>query len=578
MNDRKSRTSGQVVSGALMLGLATVVSKVIGTLQKIPLQNIGGDGVFGIYNAVYPFYVLLVVIASAGIPVAVARLVAECEAAGDERGSEKMLYASCLLMSVTGLIGFVALMSGAEAIAGWIGNRHTVPAIQSSAYALLVMPLAAALRGYNQGRGEMNSTAVSQVIEQTGRVTVMIALLLYYTSHGAPNETVAAGATFGSFAGGVCGLLTMGIYWWIEHRKQRSRKARKREEAIAEAADEALSDDVALQAVRFVEGAVVLDGTPPREGAGSPTLWSWMRRLAWTALPICLGAIVMPAVNVVDVFTVPRLLLEQGLSESAALAQFGIYSRAFPLVQLVTMVAGSLAVGLVPAVAEAVRRQDEQQLRALIRTAQRWAWLLGLAATVGLMALAEPINVALYTDNAGWTAFVLVASTAVSGVFQAVTAALMQGMGAVRAPALHLLAAACVKAALNVWLVPAYGIAGAATSAAAALALAAALNAIALARVSGVGIAAWGARSGQLALALAGMAAAVCLAAALPAWLGAAGRSGAALATAVGVPLGAATFTALAAALGAVTPHELAAVPRIGPRLAAFASRLGRRS
>ncbi|MCY9796627.1 polysaccharide biosynthesis protein, partial [Paenibacillus apiarius] len=496
MNERKSRTAGQVVSGALILGLATVVSKVIGTLQKIPLQNMGGDGVFGIYNAVYPFYVLLVVVASAGIPVAVARLVAECEAAGDERGSRQVLHASCALMSVTGLIGFAAMMSGAEAMGGWIGNRHTVPAIQSSAYALLVMPLAAALRGYNQGRGEMNSTAVSQVIEQTGRVTVMIALLLYYTSHGAADETVAAGATFGSFAGGVCGLLTMGIYWWIEHRKRPNRMARQRKDTFAAATDEAVTVHSVQQGGRQrPDSAVVQDGPASRrQGGGSPTLWTMMRRLAWTALPICLGAIVMPAVNVVDVFTVPRLLLEQGLSEAGALAQFGIYSRAFPLVQLVTMVAGSLAVGLVPTVAETVRRQDEPQLRTIIQAAQRWAWLLGLAATAGLIALAEPINVALYTDNAGWTAFVLVASTAVSGVFQAVTAALMQGMGAVRAPALHLLAAACVKAALNVWLVPAYGIAGAATSAAAALALAAALNALALARASGVGIAAWGAR------------------------------------------------------------------------------------
>ncbi|EJW18860.1 polysaccharide biosynthesis protein [Paenibacillus alvei DSM 29] len=107
MNKRPPRVAGQVMSGALLLGMATIVSKVIGTLQKIPLQNIGGDGVFGIYNAVYPFYVLLVAIASAGIPVAVARLVAECEAAGDEIGSEQVLLASGLLMTVTGVAVFL---------------------------------------------------------------------------------------------------------------------------------------------------------------------------------------------------------------------------------------------------------------------------------------------------------------------------------------------------------------------------------------------------------------------------------------------------------------------------------------
>nr|WP_268598328.1 polysaccharide biosynthesis protein [Paenibacillus alvei] len=533
------------MSGALLLGMATIVSKVIGTLQKIPLQNIGGDGVFGIYNAVYPFYVLLVAIASAGIPVAVARLVAECEAAGDEIGSEQVLLASGLLMTVTGVAVFFAMLNGAEQIAAWIGNQHTEAAIQSSAYALLVMPLAAALRGYDQGRGRMTSTAVSQVVEQTGRVAVMIGLLLYYSRLGAADETIAAGATFGSFAGGVCGLLSMMLF-------------RRREKRVG----------------RYPKRRQVPLGVRQQARA----IWGWIRRLTWTALPICLGAIVLPAVNVVDVFTVPRFLLHQGWNEAEALAQFGVYSRAYPLVQLVTMVASSLAVGVVPTVASVMRKEGTVGIAPMIETALRWSWVLGLAATIGLVALAEPLNVALYTDSAGMLTFVLVASTAVSGVFHAVSAALLQGMGAVRAPALHLVCAAIAKAALNIWLIPAYGIAGAAISAAASLGLAAALNAHALAAASGVHFAAWGARSARLALALAGMAAGVSLAAAVPTWLGASGRLAAVLAIAIGVPLGAAIFALLAIVLGAVRPQELAQLPRIGSKLASIAARFSPRT
>ncbi|WP_241734997.1 putative polysaccharide biosynthesis protein [Paenibacillus alvei] len=545
MNKRPPRVAGQVMSGALLLGMATIVSKVIGTLQKIPLQNIGGDGVFGIYNAVYPFYVLLVAIASAGIPVAVARLVAECEAAGDEIGSEQVLLASGLLMTVTGVAVFFAMLNGAEQIAAWIGNQHTEAAIQSSAYALLVMPLAAALRGYDQGRGRMTSTAVSQVVEQTGRVAVMIGLLLYYSRLGAADETIAAGATFGSFAGGVCGLLSMMLF-------------RRREKRVG----------------RYLKRRQVPLGVRQQARA----IWGWICRLTWTALPICLGAIVLPAVNVVDVFTVPRFLLHQGWNETEALAQFGVYSRAYPLVQLVTMVASSLAVGVVPTVALVMRKEGTVGIAPMIETALRWSWVLGLAATIGLVALAEPLNVALYTDSAGMLTFVLVASTAVSGVFHAVSAALLQGMGAVRAPALHLVCAAIAKAALNIWLIPAYGIAGAAISAAASLGLAAALNAHALAAASGVHFAAWGARSARLALALGGMAAGVSLAAAVPAWLGASGRLAAVLAVAIGVPLGAAIFAPLAISLGAIRPQELAQLPRIGSKLASFAARFSPRT
>lgn len=540
LNKRTPRIAGRVMSGALLLGVATIVSKVIGTLQKIPLQNIGGDGVFGIYNVVYPFYVLLLAIASAGIPVAIARLVAECEASGDELGSEQVLLASGGLMTVTGVAGFIAMLASAEWIASWIGNKHTVEAIQSSAFALLVMPLAAVLRGYDQGRGRMVSTAVSQIVEQIGRVAIMIGLLLYYTRIGAAAETIAAGATFGSFIGGICGLLAMIFFRWRERRRRTS-----------------------LRPVA-------------RLGLGEQArgVWNWIRRLAWTGLPICLGVIVLPAVNVVDVFTVPWLLLHQGWNEVDSLVQFGVYSRAYPLVQLVTMVASSLTVGIVPTIVALMRSEGAAGVAAMIETVLRWSWLLGLAGTIGLVALAEPLNVALYTDSTGMLAFVLVVSTAISGVFHAVSAALLQGMGVVLAPALHLVCAAIVKAALNVWLVPAYGINGAAISAVASLGLAAAMNAYALTVASGVHYSAWGARSGRLALALGGMAAGVSLAAAVPSWLGASGRLAAVLAVAAGVPLGAALYALLIVAFGAVRSQELIVLPCIGPKIASLATRL----
>lgn len=71
-----------MLQGALILSMAMVLSKLIGTLQKIPLQNMGGDAVFGIYNTVYPLYSLMMTIALAGLPAAISKFVAEDEAVG----------------------------------------------------------------------------------------------------------------------------------------------------------------------------------------------------------------------------------------------------------------------------------------------------------------------------------------------------------------------------------------------------------------------------------------------------------------------------------------------------------------
>ncbi|MGZ9587095.1 putative polysaccharide biosynthesis protein [Paenibacillus marinisediminis] len=542
MTERKLRAANQVVHGALLLGLATVISKLLGTLQKIPLQNIGGDGVFGIYNTVYPFYVLLTAIASAGIPIAVARLVAELEILGDRRSVVQMTKAGCLLMGLSGVVGFVLMYAGSADIARWIGNSLTTNAIRASSFALLVVPIMAVLRGYSQGRGDMVSTAVSQVVEQFARVTVMIVLLVLLTKQGAADELIAAGATFGSFAGGVCGLLILLPLLSRKHKGDRIESANQLKNA---------SNELPLKSISY-----------------------WMKRLARTALPICLGAIVVPFVNVVDVFTVPRLMTEYGLTETESMVQFGVYSRALPLVQLVTMVATSLAVGLVPALAEAKRVGAETKLYTTMAGAMRTAWIVGSAAAVGLAVLARPINTALYTDDRGTMTFVLVSCTALAGTVQAVSTAMLQGVGILRAPAFNLLAASAVKIALNIALVPMWGINGAAVAGLAALTAAAWLNSRALARYGGLPVAAWLERPLRLAVALAAMGLAAWLIAAAFAPMG--GRLGALTATLVAVPLGALLFAALAARLQIVRPEEWAAVPRIGPRLAALAARWAR--
>src|SRR5690606_10423361 len=122
-------------------------------------------------------------------------------------------------LSITGVLGFALLYVGAEQIARLTGSLQTKEAIQSVSIALLFVPIMSSLRGYFQGKQDMVPTAVSQVAEQTIRVTVMTALLLIFTSQGRTDASIAAGATLGSAAGGMAGLLVM-LGYWIRERRQ----------------------------------------------------------------------------------------------------------------------------------------------------------------------------------------------------------------------------------------------------------------------------------------------------------------------------------------------------------------------
>ncbi|RCX14898.1 O-antigen/teichoic acid export membrane protein [Fontibacillus phaseoli] len=562
MKDNKNAASG-LLKGAAVLSLAAIVSKLLGTLQKIPLQNIGGDGVFGIYNTVYPFYTIVITLATAGFPTVVSKFVAEQQAMGEERGKRAVLQMASIVMAVLGIIGCVLMYFGAPQLAAWIGNSHLIPALRSAAPALLFIPLSASLRGYFQGLQNMIPTAVSQVTEQGVRVAVMIALLFYLTGTGGTEAVIAGGALAGSATGGAAGLAVMLLYW-RSHRKQEKRRTAghgHREAGIP--ADLRPGDEPAAEAGLKADkpGADAVHNLAGGSRLGAGLLKEMLRY----AIPICLASLAIPLLSLVDTFTLPRLL-SSTMDGLRVMTEVGVYNRGIPLVQLVTMLASSLSVLFIPLLAEMNLRGNREGISRQTGFALRWFWLIGLASSAGLALLAGPINVMLYEDGIGTGTFAWVAWTAAPGAMVTITAALLQGLGAVRAPAVHLLAAAVLKAALNVLLVPQLGITGAAIAGIAAYTAAAALNLALLLRRAGLRPRLRDALLRPAAAALA-MAAAVLLlrlaaAAVLPP-----GRLAALAESLLGVALGAAVFAAAALRARLVSAAELAALPRVGPKL-----------
>jgi len=588
-------TGSRLLQGAFVLGLAAIISKIIGAFQKIPLQNLGGDGVFGIYNTVYPFYMLIITVAAAGLPVAVSKFVAEQNALGRPEEGRRVIRLSSILLGGIGLALALLMYIGAPLIGDLIGNGSVVPSIRAASMALLFVPVMTGLRGYFQGLQQMVPTAVSQVVEQTVRVTVMIVLLLWLMGRDASLETIAAGAMIGSVAGGFAGLVTMLGYVYHHRRKNSGRLAVMNDAELNGPAREGMrksshgdngNNRGNNKFYTKESSAVQVEKTEERRSDSTSNLYEqrrsnrdWIKTLLIYAIPVCLGSLAVPLMNLVDTFTVPRLLRGEGLDELQSMVSFGIYNRGLPLVQLVTMLATSLSVLFIPAMAEARLKGGPEAVRQQAGLALRWFWLIGLAASAGLAVLAEPINRMLYGDAAGTEALRYMALTAAGSTVSIIAAALLQGLGAVRAPAFSMLAAAGVKALLNVMLVPALGISGAALAGAVAYMLAAGLNVALLARLVAMRLAP-GAVLAKPALVIAAMS----LAAAGTAWAAEAVLGGIGIAadrrlaamgvSLLGIAAGSAVFVLSAARTGLLTAKELAAVPKLGPLLAKLLRRL----
>jgi O-antigen/teichoic acid export membrane protein len=585
-----------LLKGAAVLGLAAVVSKLIGTMQKIPLQNMAGDAVFGIYNAVYPLYILILFLATAGFPLVVSKFVSEQVALGRHAEAQRVLKVSTSILAVTGLVFFLLLFIGADVLAELMGAQQTALAIRSVSFALLVVPVMSALRGYYQGYQNMVPTAVSQVIEQTVRVATMFGLLLLFMQWGYGPDWIAAGATFGSVTGAAAGLIVMLFY----DRKRRlgtsviTDKVSNRDEVRTSSESRVLKQDAA-RTLSVSRGSSRADRVSVGEGAAgaerqvsasnlqvsqapnqaskavgsvSESNWSLARRLLLYALPICLGTISLPILTLVDSFTLPRLLKQHGWDEIGALYQFGLYNHGLPIVQLVAMIASSMSAALVPAIAEAKLNRNFEVLRSRAVISLRVAWLIGLAASVGMALLAEPMNVMFYASSAGSMAMSLLAYTALFSTLNIVAGSVLQGFGAIVAPALYLLAAAAAKIAANVALVPLWGIDGAALAAVVAYALAASLAVAHALRATGVTPAVG--RAAIKPLLCIGLMAVGLLAVTqgLPALLGAfhvvlPPRGLATVVSLAGVAVGALVYALALVRLGVISADELEQVPQL---------------
>jgi len=435
------------LKGAAVLSLAALISKVLGSLFKIPFQNIAGDSSFGIYNMVYPIYVLILIVSSAGLPITVSKFVSERAVVGDIYGARRVLKISMSIMTLIGVIFFLFLYFGAEAISVWIKDKETVLAIKSVSFALIVVPVMAAIRGYFQGLQDMVPTAISQVIEQIIRVITMLLVSFWLVQRGFSDAWLAAGATFGAVTGSVAGLIVM-FYYWYKHNKK-----------------------VKIQPVKVENQTSSLTLT---------------KQIILYAFPILLGSIVLPILNIVDTFTIPRFLQVAGQTEAGARELFGLYNHGLTLVQLVSMVASSLSVAIVPSISEAMAKGQLSVVKARTNLAMRFTLLISLPASMGLALLATPINTFLFASGRGSDTLAILAFTTLFSTLNIISTGVLQGLGKTSVPAKNLFIAAITKTILNMILVTIWGINGAAIASVASFGLAAILNMISIYRHTGV--------------------------------------------------------------------------------------------
>ncbi len=412
-------------AGAATLAAAGVVVKIIGACYRIPMTNIIGDQGIALYQYAYPIYGTLLALSTAGIPAAVSKLVSEHISRGEPERAQRVFRVSLALLAIVGLISAAALFGFAPLVAAWVGDPLACLPIRAISPALFFVAVLSAYRGYYQGQERMTPTAVTQIVEQAGKL--VMGLWLAYMMRDRGVAYAAAGAILGvTLAEAIAMVMVLG-----------------------------------MGAASRRQSAVCVDKEPAR---------SVIRRLLPVALPMMLGAVMMPLVGVIDSFVVNHRLLDTGLPAEEARSLYGLLTGPVnTLVNMPSVVPLALAMALVPAIAQACARGAWSEVCNKTRLALKITLTISLPAAVALAVMAEPIMALLYgglTAEKQLQAARLLQVSAPSVVALAIVQTLsgtLQGMGKVKAPVAALGAGAAAKIVVTHILtgIPALNITGA---------------------------------------------------------------------------------------------------------------------
>ena len=179
-----TNTTKNIAKGVSILGITGLICKVVGLLFSIPLnmihsETVAANEIATLFYKVYPTYTLLITISSAGLPVAVSRLVAGFMARGDSASAKKTFKTALLVLLCLGAFCSLIMLILNSFLSNYVNDPDASLGFYAIAPCVLFVCVLSAFRGFIQGQHNMLPTAVSQLIEQVGKVFVSLPLALY---------------------------------------------------------------------------------------------------------------------------------------------------------------------------------------------------------------------------------------------------------------------------------------------------------------------------------------------------------------------------------------------------------------
>ncbi|MCS1350682.1 stage V sporulation protein B [Mechercharimyces sp. CAU 1602] len=381
--------------GTIILVGAGFITKVLGFVYRIALSRIIGDEGVGLFQMAFPILIFIIGLATAGLPVAISKLVSEAEATKNEDRIRSIILVSILIVTGTSITLTVCTILFAPIIAQTLlTDERAIYSLLGIAPIIPIVAISSVFRGYFQGRQHMSPYALSQIVEQVVRIFTVILFATYLLPYGV--QYAAAGAMFGMVIGEGAGL------WYLIHSYRK---------------------DPRRPPLRLHRRS----GMTIRMQIH--TLRETFRRLMRIALPVTTSRMVGSLAYAIEPIVVAQSLAIAGVATAASTALYGqLEGMAIPLVFFPAFITYALSVSLVPAVSEAAAHNQHRLIEHRLNQAIRLSLIVGGPCAVLLFVLAEPLTLLLYHHTEVGRLLKIMAPFAIFLYLQGPFSAVLQGL------------------------------------------------------------------------------------------------------------------------------------------------------
>ena len=354
-----------IAKGIISLLFSQVLIKIVGLAYKLYLTNKDGFGDKGnaIYSSGFQIYALLLTFSSTGVPNAIAKLVSERVAIGDNRGAHRIFKIAFFTFALFGLIGTILLFVGAETIATkWLEIPEAKYCLVMLSPSIFFVSITSVMRGYFNGKQNLSVMARSQTIEQICK-TIFTKLFVEIIANISNNNTVLM-ACIANFATTIATGFSF-FYIYVYYRSRRKE----------------IAQDIS-QSINYI---------PTR-------VRKTLKKILKESIPISITALMSSFNKNIDLFTIVRIL-KKYISENEAKIQYGMLSGKIDTLCLLPISLNvPFVTGMVPSIAKSIARNDMEQLEKKINIFLKITILIAFPSTVGLIIFAKPILVLLFPN------------------------------------------------------------------------------------------------------------------------------------------------------------------------------------